>query len=329
MNSSMQKNRQAGVALITALLVVTLATTLAVAMSSRQQVDIRRTENNLRFDQGMLYAQGGEKWAQSILQKDIESDLKDSRKVDSLDEDWARELPPTPLEDGQISGNISDLQGRFNLNNLLQTGSQNKAEREASELQLAMFQRLLRALELDEKIAIALLDWIDPDGETRFPDGAEDGEYLDQDPPYRPANLPLADVSELRLVKGVNAEAYYALLPHVCVLPEFTAININTASKEVLMSLADEISDTIADNLVAERSTSPAETRDDFIKRVDEQLAGKEGMGEKLKNIIEVSSHYFQSHATVHTGRTRILMHSLIYRNENRTQVLNRTPGSL
>lgn len=323
----MKRAQQNGVALITALLVVALASTLAIAMSGRQQVDIRRTENSLRYDQGILYAQGGEKWAQSILLRDAESDQKDGR-VDSLDEDWARELPPTPIEDGQISGNISDLQGRFNLNNLLQTGAQTKDQRAAAEQQLEMFRRLLRALKLDDKIATAVVDWIDADGETRFPEGAEDNDYLEQDPPYRAANLPLTDVSELRLVKGVSAEAYNALLPHISALPEFTTINVNTASKEVLMSLADEISDTIADTIVAERATDPFDNRDDFIKRVDGHLAGKESIGEKLKNNTNINSHYFQSHATVYTGRTRILMHSLIYRDDKRTQVLNRTLGS-
>ena len=46
--------RQRGVALLTVMLVVALATTTAVAMASRQQVDIRRTENTLYQGQALM-----------------------------------------------------------------------------------------------------------------------------------------------------------------------------------------------------------------------------------------------------------------------------------
>lgn len=60
------KYKQTGVALITAMLVVALASVAAVAMTSRQQLDIRRTGNILHADQAYLYALGGELWAKDL-----------------------------------------------------------------------------------------------------------------------------------------------------------------------------------------------------------------------------------------------------------------------
>lgn len=321
--------QQTGAALITALLVVALASTVAVAMTSRQQLDIRRTENVLRHDQGMLFARGGEMWAMSILQRDLDADREGDRK-DSLDEDWARKLPETLIDNGVISGEIIDLQGRFNLSNLrtpdATPDTQNQAGQgqQPQDPQLENFIRLLRALELDERIAQAVLDWIDSDSETRFPDGAEDSHYLGQEPAYRSANRPLTHVSELRLIRGIDARAYELLAPHLSTLPDPTTVNVNTATRAVLMSLHEQIDATIAEKITEERENSPFVTVDAFIKLVDDLTAAKESQAEILKPLIGVTSHYFQSRADVRTGRSHIILHSTMRRDDNKILVITR-----
>jgi len=89
------------VALITVLLVVSLATIAAVAMASRQQLDIRRAENLLDADQADLYAQGAEQWAEQLLARDAKRS-----QVDTLGEDWAKTLPAIPVEGGAIAAAI-------------------------------------------------------------------------------------------------------------------------------------------------------------------------------------------------------------------------------
>ena len=80
------------------------------------------------------------------------------------------------------------MQGRFNLNNLVTPeGAEN---REA----LREFQNLLTVLELEPKWADILADWLDPDTQPNFPDGAEDNVYISQTPPYRAANGPITSV---------------------------------------------------------------------------------------------------------------------------------------
>ncbi|HEY9197852.1 MAG TPA: type II secretion system minor pseudopilin GspK, partial [Gammaproteobacteria bacterium] len=200
---------QRGVALITALLVVALATVAAVAMASRQQLDVRRTANLLDGDQAYLYALGVESWARVVLARDARDN-----QVDKLDEDWAKRLSPIAVPGGQVDGFVSDLQGRFNLNNLL------TAEGQLSEPDVRYFQRLLRVLELNEQLTVAVIDWLDPDFDTRFPEGAEDDYYLSTETPYRAANRKFQSISELRLVKGFTAEVWNKLAPFVSALPE-------------------------------------------------------------------------------------------------------------
>ena len=132
----------AGVALITALLVVALATITAVAMLNQQQLEIRRTINVLNYDQATLYALGGETWAKRILLRDLQYS-----KIDSLQELWAIPLPATVVVGGSIQGQIQDLQRYFNLNNVIKEG------RVSSE-DVAFFERLLITLDLSPECSI-------------------------------------------------------------------------------------------------------------------------------------------------------------------------------
>ena len=184
---------QRGVALLTALLVVSLATVAAVAMATRQHVDVRRTGNLLHGEQAYAYALAAESWARVIMDRDAEDS-----SIDTLEEDWAFALPPISVEGGFVDGRITDLQGRFNINNLVGVkGAPSEADRD-------YFNRLLVVLDLDPALTNALLDWLDADIDARYPDGAEDDTYLLNNPPYRAANRPLSSVSELGLVKGFS-----------------------------------------------------------------------------------------------------------------------------
>src|SRR5690606_9440832 len=115
------------------------------------------------------------------------------------------------------------------------------------------FRRLLQLLELDERLVNALLDWLDPDINARFPEGAEDDHYLRLEPPYRAANAPLTHVSELRLVAGYEAEVVARLRPYVTALPQATALNVNTAPALLLATLVEGMGLVEAEGLVQTR----------------------------------------------------------------------------
>ena len=300
--------RQGGVALITALLVVTLATVIAVAMATRQHIDVRLTGNLIHGEQAYAYALGAEAWAQVILRRDsTQSDH------DSLDEDWATALPPLPVEGGQVSGRIEDLQGRFNLNNLaVKDGKNNDAD-------VAYFRRLLEILKLEPALTDALLDWTDADINVRFPNGAEDENYLLGAIPYRAANRMLVDPSELRLVKGFDANAVRLLEPYVTALPQRTRINVNTAPSVVLLALNQDFTQSDVDAMIAGRGESGYASVADFMRQ--DALAGRE-----LGETIDVKSNFFLVHTDVIVGQGQAHLRSLLMRDKNRLpRVLYRT----
>ena len=305
--------RQRGVALITALLVVSLATVAAVAMVTRLQVDMRRTGNLLNGEQAYAYAVAAESWAFVILRRDQEES-----DFDSLEEDWASALPPIAVEGGFVNGHIEDLHGRFNVNNLIEDeGEPTDAEASVNDEELAYFMRLLDVLGLEPALAPALLDWIDADINTRFPDGAEDDTYLLAEPPYRAANRPLASISELRLVKGFTREVLAVLEPHVTALPEVTVININTATPVVLQALHKELDGSGVEQLIADRGEDGYEDIDTFLEH--DALAGLD-LDIEVDNI----SDWFNVLTAARVGRGQAQLESLFRRGIETSQVISR-----
>src|SRR5687768_3992345 len=110
--------QQRGVALITAMLIVALATTTAAWLTTTHQLSIRRTGNIINGDQAYQYALGLEMLAMVSLNEDF----KESDKTDGYSDVWALEIPPFPVEGGQVTGRVIDLQGLFNLNSLYKNG---------------------------------------------------------------------------------------------------------------------------------------------------------------------------------------------------------------
>ena len=227
-----------GVALVTVLLVVAIAAALAGEALWRQRVWTQQTENLRHAAQAQAIALAAMDWVGLIL-------AEDRSAVDHLDEPWAQPVA-LPVEYGQARGRLTDLQGRFNLNNLVRQG-------QASAEDVAIFRRLLQLLELSPTLADALIDWLDADAVETGLHGAEDGWYLAQDPPRHAANDLLADVGELVQVRGFDAETVARLAPHVCALPTPTAVNVNTASAEVLAAHLPGLDPMSARRLVSER----------------------------------------------------------------------------
>src|SRR5690606_26068733 len=117
---------------------------------------------------------------------------------------------PLDIPGGRIVGRLREQGGCFNVNDLLR-GEQPDARAQER------FERLLRVLGLNPLIAAQARDYVDADIDPSA-GGAEDGALLAQKPPRRAANRALAHVSELRLLPGVDAEAWTRLRPHVCAL---------------------------------------------------------------------------------------------------------------
>lgn len=292
----MKYKKEHGVALITALLVVAVATAAAVAMASRQQIDIRRTGNLLQVEQAALYLQAVEDWSGKVLERD-----RRNNATDALGEDWALLLPPVPVDNGQLAGHIIDLQSRFNLNNLVQMGTVNKIE-------LQRFRRLLANLQLDPELATAVIDWLDSDINYTLPSGAEDDTYLLRTPPYRAANGPMASVSELRLIAGFERDSYRVLEPYVTVLPNPCSLNLNTAPLPLLMTLDDGLDLGSMEEFIAARGNKGFATVAEALRH--EAFAGHR-VDEKG---LSVASNWFMVISDLQVGRIYRRAYSVLAR---------------
>ncbi len=108
------RSQQKGIALITALIITSIAISIAATVMYRQQIHIRFSGNIAHVEQAYLYANGMEDWAGTFLEKSY----KKHPEYDSLKDDWAVLLPPIPIPGGVMNGQLFDLQARINLNSL-------------------------------------------------------------------------------------------------------------------------------------------------------------------------------------------------------------------
>lgn len=291
--------RTRGVALITAMLITAITASLAATLAWDNALDVRRTMVLLFHEQGTQVALGAESWIRNILRDDsIDSDS------DHLGELWASDLPGLPVDNGSVQGavlgNIEDLQGRFNVNNLID------ANGDIDTVVLEQFKRLLRVLELDERFAGLAADWIDPDQEAGFPDGAEDSIYTGLTPPYRAYNRQLSNVTELAALEGMDKASFDALLPHITALPGTTKVNVNTATAAVLQSLDDSMDQSTVEGLLESREESGFA---DYEQALRPLLSD-----EMFNNHITEDSSFFQLKAIVQIDTVRITYFSIIHR---------------
>jgi general secretion pathway protein K len=291
--------RQRGVALITAVLVVALATMLAINVTFRGMLDQRRSANLFAFDQGFEVALGAEAWAADFLRKDAQE-----TQQDHLGETWAQSMPPLPIDEGvgTVEGRLEDLQGRFNLNNLVfSDGTPN-------ELAISQLERILAMVDLEPTWAVAIADWIDGDVNPGFPDGAEDSIYTGMDPPHLTANMPITRTSELLVLPEFGIERYRRLQPYVTALPAGTKLNVCTASGVVLDSLLEERNFSLMQDLATRRKEGCFPTTEDIRGTLDQ--AGYD----QVKDTIGEASSYFRATIWVTIGTTQFTLYSLLAR---------------
>lgn len=323
--------QQRGVALIMAILIVALATILAVSVASDGFMDQRRAGTLLMVDQAYEVALGAEAEAASALEEDAKT--ANGAKYDGTFEPWAQPVT-LPIEDiGELRGNLEDLQGRFNLNNLVSVNGVINPET------LTQFTNLLDMLGIDKRWAGIIADWIDADNNPNFPDGAEDSVYSQRTPPYLTANRPLTTTSELLAVvdgygKSFGMENYLKLEPFITALPIDTPLNVCTASGEVLdaMKTAGNTEYSTASgktNLVDNRKATC------FPKITDLRAAfGSDpafvNMMQKHGAYLAENSRYFRANIFVTLGTTEIAMYSVLQRTGNgqKVHVISRSFGS-
>jgi general secretion pathway protein K len=311
--------RQRGVALIIALILVALATILATKLTFDGFLERRRTIGVLAAEQALHFGMGAEALAADVLALDMQNS-----KETVLTSPWAQPtqpLPITPQDDpegepiGTLQGELEDMQGRFNLNNLARVlqgaptppgGIPGTVQQDPQPLE--QFQRLLAAVGVEPKWAAIARDWIDADDLPGSPDGAEDQVYTSQTPPYRTGNWPMMSPTELMNLPGFGADRYRKIAPYVTALPLATAqINICTAPSVVLESLADNLSGEYGPEVLANgRKTGCFPEKQAFQNVV--------GTKRLAPDRYDTKSQFFRLTTRITLGTTEFTLYSLLVR---------------
>ena len=302
--------KNSGVAMITAMMIVAIVSLITINLLWENTLNTRKTISNINRDQAIQVAIGVESWVKELLIQDAK--ISES---DHLGEFWARQLPNLPIDGGSIKGEIYDLQGNFNINNLV------KQNGEIDRNQLKFFERVLSNLNLKPIIANAIIDWIDSDQYTTYPDGAEDDIYMKLNPAYRTANQKMISVSELLAISSINLEIYETIKPYVTSIPGYSKINVNTASPLILRSLDKGISENQVKRLIEERRG----TGYDDISVTFKPILNSD-------NLLNVTnkSDYFQLKLQVNIDNFSILMYSTIKReSQNSASTVYRSFGTI
>lgn len=297
-------NRQQGFALMTVMLVVALVAIIVSQMLYQQRLDVLRSQNMLNQAQSLAVANGLEVWVKQGLALDGESN-----NFDHLNEEWARPMPPIPFAGGQIAGSLSDLQGRLNLNNVMET---DETKRLAWQ---KLLQRYFERQQLSPDLVDVVTDWVDADN-TISPMGAESETYLLRQPPYRTANQPMVLVQELALLKGFDASIMQQLLPDLAALPLVTQINVNTAPAKVIEALADWMTPELVKAWEAERLVNPVEQVAGFrlFMQQETQFDIAEVNRDLPDTMLTTQSQYFLLEGQITFGVSEQSLSAVLYR---------------
>lgn len=304
-------HRQCGVAVITALLLTTLAVTIVASLFWQQQVQVRSIENQRLQLQKQWVLRGALDWAGLILREDAKHS-----SVDNLDEPWAVPLAETRLdqymENGHaddeiagatLSGGISDAQARYNLTNLCPNGTINPAE-------IAVFERLLNNAKLDSGLAQATAELMAMSlikAEAATP-------AHDNQPRMQP--IPLAHVDDLLAVPGFTPPMIDILKNHVIFLPRATPVNVNTAPAEVLAARIAALSLSDATTLVESRNSASFRDLADFANRLPDKHLSLSAID------ASVTTNYFLVNGKVRMSRAALEVQALIERSGANTKLI-------
>jgi general secretion pathway protein K len=312
------RHRQRGVALLVAILLVALGTIIAAAMAYNNAMTARRAAATFDFDQALLVAEGAEALAAYGLQQQFQQNAQ----YIAPNQRWSQPLGPVEVMPGvTLEASLEDLQGRFNINDLVEADGDT-----ANPTAIAAFQRLLTKFNLDPKWADLIVDWIDKNTNP-MSDGAEDSVYLEMDPPYRTPNLPITSTSELLALPGFTRADFDRISPYIVALPIGVQINVCSASPYVLDALIGKIQFSAQGPAQFEKDREAAGGCFPSLQEVtsaagpvaptsnppEQNGLGGGGAQPTLSSLIEQKSVYFRLTSFVTLGSAEFSVYTLLY----------------
>ena len=271
-----KRSQPKGAALVVAMLLTALGAAVAVQMIVPLSGWVEREYRARDTQASYTLADAASSWAITVLAADLRLG-----PIDHYGELWATPLPPTPVEGGTIEGRITDLQSRFNLNNLAPRGVKSPAN-------VTLAKALFTQAGVPVNLVDTLADAIDRDELT------DDGQSERQRYGRALRNAPLLRFADLLEVPGFTEAFVRSLASVVIVLPEASPVNANTASRSLIAAAFPTASAEAIDKLMLKRSQQPFSNGND--------MAGLLGQG-TLDGVFSANSQYFAVEAVIRFER--------------------------
>jgi general secretion pathway protein K len=304
---------QTGAALLLAMIILGLVSTITAGMvwHQRRAISVEAAER-ARVQAGWIL-RGALDWSRLILKEDQRSSQRRANFYTWNRDPWATPLAEARLSsflaadkdnnadsgpEAFISGTITDAQSRVNLRTTLDGGGK------AMPLQLAALQRLADLVGAPGDAAAQLVNALSRSASSP-------GDSDARGSPIRPESL--ADLAWL----GVDSQLLTRMSPYVELLPMPTAVNVNTASREVLVAAIDGIDLATAERLVQTRNRAPFET----VEAVKNALGGSITLDATR---IGVSSNWFEVAGRLRLEERVVEERSLLQREGERVSVRRR-----
>ena len=267
-----------GFVLVNALILVAALSAAALYLLSRAEGTRLRAAAAQQAQQLSLYLDAGEALAVTRLETD-----RSGGAVDHLGESWAKPDLDRELDAGlmgaQIATEMHDLQGRFNLNWL--ANPQDTASR-------AAFDALCAQLAIAPQQVDAIVATLASNNSAPAPAGAMTD----------PVGGPILMLDQLLDLPNMTPEVYARLVIFVTALPGDSALNVNTASPEVLASLLPTSNATALATLVQSIRAKPFAAVDDFIAALP-GVVSAEALDALDPSRFSIGSGWFETNITV------------------------------
>ncbi len=323
--------RQRGAALLMAMILVAVVTTLAAGMMwiQWQAVQVEMAERTQV--QGEQILQGALDWSRLILREDLRSG-----GADHLGEPWAVPLSEARLStflaadrdntddapDAFLSGAIQDAQARYNLRNLMGKSSSGgpgqggKGQGQpqgpsVTVIEMRTLQRLCTQVGLSATTANRMAEAL-----TQALSAQETGRD-ESNPTGSSGDVPLLPADERHLTwLGLDRTSAERLRPFVVLLPKRTPVNINTAPREVLAAMLPDVDLAGIERLIQARQRQPLKD----LAAAPSLLGTQQTLdGQRFS----INTRYFEVTGALRRGNLVVAQRSLIEReNLNSIRVL-------
>lgn len=299
--------RQRGAAIILAMLTLMLVAGIASFVIRNYGAAVASISGRHDQAQARLLARGAVDWGRNVLAEDART----AGTIDHYNEIWATRVPPTPVEEGEVGGELDELSGHFDINGLVRAGT-------VDQDQVAVFGRLLTELGISPNAAsgltTALVAWIKNGAVAGGADSGAAGGIMAG---TKSTGALLVDVDELKHAPGFTAELVNRLQPFVVALPMPAPLNVNTASAEVLAAVVPGLQIDQARLLVAQRQSVPFnDINNDFAARLPK------GATMSGKVPLAVKGRYFLASVRARYGQAITRMQVLLDRQKGWSEIV-------